>query len=99
MLIDATLKHAMPPVALPGREYMEHARELWERLGLPALTPQPPWHGYSLGAWDAAWDLYAQRAVSGGWEKSGAETFAARRGGLTPETPVRDVADSSRGMD
>ena len=35
MLIDATLKHAMPPVALPGREYMERARELWERLGLP----------------------------------------------------------------
>jgi UbiD family decarboxylase len=99
MLIDATLKHALPPVALPAREYMERARELWERLGLPALTPQVPWHGYSLGAWDTAWDLYAQRAVGGGWEKSGAETFAARRGGLTPETPVRDVEDGSRGMD
>jgi len=95
MLIDATLKHALPPVALPGREYMEHARELWERLGLPALTPQAPWHGYSLGSWDAAWDTYARRAVTGEWDKSGQETFAARRGGLTPETPVRDVADES----
>ena len=95
MLIDATLKHALPPVALPGREYMEHARELWERLGLPALTPQAPWHGYSLGSWDAAWDIYARRAVTGEWDKNGQETFAARRGGLTPETPVRDVADES----
>jgi 4-hydroxy-3-polyprenylbenzoate decarboxylase len=99
MLIDATLKHAMPPVALPARDYMERARQLWERLGLPALAPQAPWHGYSLGSWDPAWDVYARRAVSGEWHKSGEETFAARRGGLIPETPVRNVADESRGMD
>ena len=30
MLIDATLKHDMPPVALPTREYMEGVRELWD---------------------------------------------------------------------
>jgi hypothetical protein len=59
------------------------------RLGLPPIAPQAPWRGYSLGLWDAAWDTYAQRAVSGAWEQSGAETFAARRGGLKPETPVR----------
>ena len=28
---------------------------------------------------------------AGQWEASGAETFARRRGGLTPETPVREV--------
>ena len=99
MLIDATLKHPLPPIALPTRDYMEHARALWDRLGLPSLTPQAPWHGYSLGLWDAAWDTYAQRAVTGAWEQSGTETFAARRGGLKPETPVRDVEDTSRGMD
>src|SRR6478752_3182191 len=99
MLIDATLKHPLPPVALPTRDYMEHARALWDRLGLPPLAPQAPWHGYSLGLWDAAWDTYAGRAVSGAWEQSGAETLAARRGGLKPETPVRDVADPSRGME
>ena len=99
MLIDATLKHPLPPVALPSRDYMEHARALWNRLGLPPLAPQAPWHGYSLGLWDAAWDTYARRAVSGAWEQSGTETFAARRGGLKPETPVRDVADPSRGME
>jgi 4-hydroxy-3-polyprenylbenzoate decarboxylase len=91
LLIDATLKSPMPPVALPAQPYMERARALWDELGLPALKPRPPWHGYSLGEWDAAWDRYAVRAVEGRWEENGAETFARRRGGLTPETPVRDV--------
>jgi UbiD family decarboxylase len=93
MLIDATLKDIAPPLALPKREYMEGARKIWDELGLPALTPQPPWHGYSLGDWDAAWDVYASRAVSGQWEETGKETFARRRGGLTPETPVKSVKD------
>src|SRR3546814_2329535 len=48
-LIDATLKADMPPVALPKREYMEHAKTLWEKLGLPPLKPEAPWFGYSLG--------------------------------------------------
>jgi 4-hydroxy-3-polyprenylbenzoate decarboxylase len=91
MLVDATLKQTFPPLALPAREFMERARAIWEELGLPALKPQPPWHGYSLGDWDAAWDEYARRAVVGAWEQTGAETFRRRRGGLTPETPVRDV--------
>ena len=39
--------------------------------GLPALTPQPPWHGYSLGDWSERWDVYAARAVAGRWEESG----------------------------
>jgi UbiD family decarboxylase len=93
MLIDATLKDIAPPLALPKREFMERAKKIWDELGLPALTPQPPWHGYSLGDWDAAWDVYASRAVSGQWEESGKETFARRRGGLTPETPVKSVKD------
>jgi 4-hydroxy-3-polyprenylbenzoate decarboxylase len=91
LLVDATLKNPMPPLALPARQYMEHARAMWEELGLPALRPQPPWHGYPLGEWDAAWDRYAERAVEGKWAESGAETFARRRGGLTPETPVHEV--------
>ncbi len=37
MLIDATMKEPMPPLALPKRDYMENAKTLWERLGLPAL--------------------------------------------------------------
>src|SRR5579863_7239404 len=93
MLIDATLKDKAPPLALPKREFMEGARKIWEELGLPQLTPQSPWHGYSLGEWDAVWDTYADRAANGKWEDSGKETFARRRGGLTPETPVKSVKD------
>jgi 4-hydroxy-3-polyprenylbenzoate decarboxylase len=91
LLIDATAKHAMPPLALPKREFMERARAIWDELGLPPLSPQPPWHGYTLGDWTETWDSFAQRAVAGEWEKSGTETFARRRGGLTPETPTREV--------
>jgi 4-hydroxy-3-polyprenylbenzoate decarboxylase len=91
LMIDATAKGPMPPLALPARAYMEGARRIWEELGLPRLAPRPPWHGYSLGDWDAAWDVFAQRAVDGAWAQSGQDTFARRRGGLTPETPTREV--------
>jgi 3-polyprenyl-4-hydroxybenzoate decarboxylase len=91
ILIDASLKHAAPPLALPARPFMQEARAIWDELRLPPLTPQPPWHGYSLGDWSEQWERYAQRAVAGNWEQSGAETLARRRRGLIPETPVREV--------
>jgi UbiD family decarboxylase len=91
LLIDATLKHPAPPLALPAREFMEHARDIWQELNLPPISPQSPWHGYSLGDWSDVWDTYARRAIAGEWATSGAETFAQRRGGVIPETPVREV--------
>jgi 4-hydroxy-3-polyprenylbenzoate decarboxylase len=91
LLIDATLKHPAPPLALPAREFMERARAIWDELHLPTLSPRPPWHGYSLGDWSDAWDVFARRAVAGDWETSGKETYARRRGGVIPETPVREV--------
>lgn len=96
ILIDATLKRDMPPLASPGREYMEHARKIWNELGLPAISPQPPWHGYSLGDWDERYDVYAERAVEGRWAQSGEETIKRRRGGLIPETPVRNVEETKK---
>jgi UbiD family decarboxylase len=93
MLIDATQKEPDPPISLPKREFMEHARAIWQELGLPKLTPREPWYGYSLGDWDSIWDIYAERAVSGRWEETGKETFARRCGGLTPETPVKSVKE------
>jgi len=96
MLIDATLKQVLPPLALPTREFMERAREIWDEIGLPPLAPQAPWYGYSLGDWEQKLDLYARRAVRGEWEISGSESFARRRSGLTPETPVRDVEDDAK---
>ncbi len=93
MLIDATQKSPDPPISLPKREFMEHARTLWQELGLPPLKVREPWHGYSLGDWDEIWDIYASRAVKGQWEDTGKETFAHRRAGLIPETPVKSVKD------
>ncbi len=88
MLIDATLKHPMPPLALPTRSHMEHARKLWDELGLPALKPTSPWHGYTLGDWSDTWEQFARSAVAGDWEQNGLQTLARQRGGLTPETPI-----------
>ena len=93
MLIDATQKTPDPPISLPKREYMERARTIWQEFGLPPIAPREPWYGYSLGDWDAVWDKYAERAVAGRWEETGKETFARRRSGLTPETPVKDVEE------
>ena len=74
--------------------WVSHSLEVLEEgargQGLP-ITPQAPWHGYSLGDWDEHYDIYARRAVEGRWAESGNETIKRRRGGLTPETPARDV--------
>jgi 4-hydroxy-3-polyprenylbenzoate decarboxylase len=91
MLIDATQKHAMAPLALPAREYMEGARAIWNELGLPTLTAKAPWHGYTLGDWTQSWERFARRATAGDWEQNGNETLARQRGDVTPETPVRKV--------
>jgi UbiD family decarboxylase len=91
MLIDATRKRPMAPLALPTREHMEHAKALWERLGLHPLTVTSPWHGYQLGDWIERWETFARRATAGDWEISGRETLARQRPGVMPETSVRAV--------
>jgi 4-hydroxy-3-polyprenylbenzoate decarboxylase len=91
MLIDATQKYAMAPLALPTREFMEGARAIWEELGLPPLAAKGPWHGYTLGEWTNTWERFARRATAGDWEKNGVETLARQRSDVTPETPTRKV--------
>jgi 4-hydroxy-3-polyprenylbenzoate decarboxylase len=91
LLIDATQKGPMPPLALPKKEFMERAQALWAKLDLPPIALKVPWHGYPLGDWIERWDTYAERAVSGAWEETGKETLARQRTGLKPETPVRKV--------
>ena len=88
MLIDATQKHPMAPLALPGKEYMEHAKQLWEELKLPALSAKGPWHGYTLGDWTETWERFAKRTIVGDWEANGLETIKRRRDDLNPETPT-----------
>ena len=70
---------------------MERAREIWEELGFPAITPQPPWHGYELGDWANLWEQFADNAVAGKWLENGVNTWARRKPDLVPETPVRKV--------
>ena len=91
LLIDATLKEDMAPVALPKKEYMEHAKELWEKLGLPPLKPESPWHGYSLGDWNDDWDLAAKRAAEGDYLRNGERSHQWRRKLEDPQIPIRDV--------
>ncbi len=97
LLIDATMKSPMPPLALPTRPYMEGARALWERLGLPPLKPESPWHGYSLGDWSDDWEQAARRAADGLYLENGRRSLQRQQPGLVPETSVRDAEPGPNG--
>jgi len=89
LLVDATMKGDLPPLALPKREYMERAKAIWEELGLPSVRPRPPWFGYSLGDWLPQWDEAARRAVEGRYLENGRISEGQRRKGVKPETKFR----------
>ena len=91
LLIDATRKRLMPPLALPKKEFMEEALGIWNELGLPAVKVPSPWHGYELGNWGDDWTQFAKNAVEGNWEANGLQTLARQRSGLGAETAVRSV--------
>jgi 4-hydroxy-3-polyprenylbenzoate decarboxylase len=91
ILFDATLKEPFPPISLPKREYMEHARKIWEELGLPELKPQAPWFGISLGEWSEEFDVMAERAVKGDHWVTGDIIAQQRRNDLPMNTEIRRV--------
>ena len=93
VLMDATLKEDFPPVSLPKRPFMERAKQIWEELGLPALKPEQPWFGYSLGEWPDELDEAAERAVKGDYFETGKEIAKRRRKDVAMNTEVRDLAD------
>ena len=78
LLINATRPWAYPPVSLPRKEFMENAREIWEELGFPELTPRMPWYGYSLGAWTAEDEEEAELAVRGQYFATGEKAKKCR---------------------
>ena len=88
VLINATLKGTYAPVALPKREFMERARAIWERLGLPPLRPESPWHGYDLGYWPDELECQACMAAAGDYFALGRETSNQRRSNVAMNTPV-----------
>jgi UbiD family decarboxylase len=95
VLINAMLKGTYAPVALPKREFMERARAIWERLGLPPLTPQSPWHGYDLGHWPAELERQARMAVASDYFALGEEAAKERRSDVAMNAPVRRDGESS----
>ena len=56
-----------------------------------AVTIARHFAGYLLGDWSDQWEDFARKCVTGDWEQNGVNTFARRRPGITPETPVRNV--------
>jgi len=89
LLMDATMKQELPPLALPKQEYMERARKVWEELGLPKLRPQSPWCSAPLGDWLPRWDEAAKRAAEGRYLENGVISGKLQRAGLKPETRFR----------
>jgi 4-hydroxy-3-polyprenylbenzoate decarboxylase len=72
LLIDATRHGPYPPVALPRREYMERALEIWrEEPGLPEPRVREPWYGYELGSWEEDDQEFADLIVKGDYKAVG----------------------------
>ena len=65
LLINAIRPWPYTPVSLPGKEFMEKSKAIWEELGLPPLKPRMPWFGYSLGDWSKEDEHEAELAVKG----------------------------------
>jgi 4-hydroxy-3-polyprenylbenzoate decarboxylase len=93
VLYDATLKEPFPPISLPKREYMERAKVIWDELGLPALKPQAPWFGVSLGEWSPDFDVMAARATASDYWITGDIIAQQRRNDIPMNTEVRRLKD------
>ena len=89
LLMDATMKGDMPPLALPTKDYMERSKAIWEELGLTKLRPQAPWFGYSLGDWLPQWDEAAARAATGRYLENGKISLLQQRNDVKAESKFR----------
>jgi len=76
MLMDATRKWDYTPVALPKRQYVDRAREIWQELGFPPLKPREPWYGFSLGSWPEKYRKQAELAEKGEFDKVAKELMS-----------------------
>ena len=89
LLMDATMKGDMPPLALPTQPYMERSKAIWEEMGLPKLRPQAPWFGYSLGDWLPQWDAASERAATGRYLENGEISLKQQRNDVKAESKFR----------
>lgn len=88
VLINALLKGDYAPVALPKREFMEDARKIWDRLGLPALKPETPWHGYDLGVWPPELERQAKLAAQSDYFSFSEDLIRGRRADVEMNEPL-----------
>jgi hypothetical protein len=68
---------------------MEEAKLIWERLGLPPLQPESPWHGYELGTWPADLERQARMATASEYFTLGREMGNQRRSDVEMNAPVQ----------
>ncbi len=74
IVINATRKWNYPPVALPKRQFMERAMEIWaQHDDLKQPSMRQPWYGYTLGHWNEELQRYADMIVAGDYVKLGEE--------------------------
>lgn len=78
VLINATMKWALPPLSLPKKQFMEEALRIWQEEGLPQLTLKEPWWGVNLGCWNDELEELANAAVQGKHYKAG-ELYSQRK--------------------
>ena len=78
ILINACREHPYLPVSLPRKEFMDAALARWERLGLPDLNLQSPWHGYALDGWTNENAEEAELAVTGRYFETGEKLVGLR---------------------
>ena len=79
VLINAMRDWDYPPVSLPAEKFMVKAKEIWEEIGLPPLTPRVPWHGYELGDWSDRDRQEAEWAAAGEYRRTGDRARQQRR--------------------
>ena len=71
IMIDATKKWPLPPVSLPGKEFMDRAIEIWKENGFPELALSASYYGRDLGYWKPEDVQKAQWGVQGDYKKTG----------------------------
>jgi 4-hydroxy-3-polyprenylbenzoate decarboxylase len=72
VLVDATMSGAYPPLALPRKEYMDRALEIWKRHeDLPEPRMHMPWYGYENGYWSDRDQQMADLMVRGDYKAVG----------------------------
>jgi UbiD family decarboxylase len=80
VVINATRKYPYPPLALPRKQFMERALQIWQRQAdLPAPELRKPWFGYELGFWTEEMQRFADMIVAGQYLKVGEEMAERQR--------------------